>query len=265
MLSKEITIGGYLPGESIIHRLDPRTKLIGLCVLLAIVFIVSEPYKLIFPFILAGAVIFLTRLGWRVWANGLLKFRLMLLVTLALNFVWDSDGAPIQLMNFVTPLSYEGLEHAIFLVARIALAIVFSLALTFTTMPWDIVKGLQFFLGPLRMFRISVGETSLVLFLALRFVPLLQEEWRRLIEAQQSRGIEFGSGSISNRTRRLMAVIIPSMLLAFRKSEELSTAMSARGFRPGEKRTEYRIPIFSSADAYAGIIIAVGILSTVVY
>lgn len=265
MLSKEITLGGYLPGDSIIHRLDPRTKLLGLCVLLAIVFLVSEPYRLIFPLTLAGAVILLTRLGWRVWANGLMKFKLMLLVTLVLNFVWDSDGTPIQLLNFVTPFSYEGLENTLFLVARIALAIIFSLALTFSTLPWDIVKGLQFFLGPLRMFGISVGETSLVLFLALRFVPLLQEEWRRLIEAQESRGIDFGSGSLSNRTRRLMAVIIPSMLLAFRKSEELSTAMSARGFRPGEKRTEYRTPMFSSVDAYAGIIIVVGILSIVIY
>ncbi len=105
-----------------------------------------------------------------------------------------------------------------------------------------------------------VDDAALVLFLALRFVPMLQEEWLRLIEAQESRGIDLMSGTLSIRIRRLMSLIVPSMLLAFRKSEELSTAMTTRGFRPGEERTEYNPLVFSYRDFYAwGFILLVAL------
>ncbi len=259
MLRKEICFGGYLPGNSIIHRLDPRTKLLGFIVLLAIVFLTSRYYNIVFPMLSAVLILSLSNLGWRVWIDGIRKFQLMLLITLILNFTLNKDGSPIQFLGFLTPFSYEGLANAAFLTAKIALVIIFSLALTFTTLPWKIVKGLQFLIRPLKMVGVSVGDASLVLFLALRFVPLLQKEWLRLIEAQESRGIDFRSGTLSTRSRRLMSLAVPSMLLAFRKSEELSTAMAVRGFNPGAERTEYSPPAFSRIDLYA-----VGVILTVV-
>jgi len=251
MLGKEISIGGYLPGNSIIHRLDPRTKISGFIVLLAIVFLTSRYSKIVLPMLSAVLIFSLSNLGWRVCVDGLRKFLLMLLITLILNFTLNRDGSPIQFLGFLTPFSYEGLANAAFLTIKIALVIIFSLALTFTTLPWEIVKSLEFLLRPLKMFGVSVGDASLVLFLALRFVPLLQKEWLRLIEAQESRGIDFRSGTLSTRSRRLMSLAVPSMLLAFRKSEELSTAMAVRGFKPGADRTEYSPPSFSLIDLYA--------------
>ncbi|MDR3603088.1 MAG: energy-coupling factor transporter transmembrane component T [Syntrophaceae bacterium] len=260
MRSKEISIGGYLPANSILHRLDPRTKLFGLMALLATVFLIPCSYKIFFPVLAAVLALLLSGLGWRVWIDGLRKFRLMLLITLILNFALNRDGLPIQFHGFVTPFSYDGLASAVFLTARIVLAVLFSLSLTFTTLPLQIVKGLQFFMSPLKMIGTPVADASLVLFLALRFVPMLQEEWLSLIEAQESRGIDLMSGTLSIRIRRLMSLIVPSMLLAFRKSEELSTAMTTRGFRPGEERTEYNPPVFSYIDFYAwGFILLVAL------
>lgn len=250
MQSKEITIGGYLPGNSFLHKLDPRTKLIALGVLLGTVFAAPCSYKILLPTLSAILAVFLSQIGWRVWINGLRKFSLMLLITLVLNFTLNQEGVPIQFFGFITPFSYDGLTNAAFLTSKITLVIIFSLALTFTTLPWNIVKGLKFLIRPLRIIGVSTGDASLVLFLALRFVPLFQEEWLRLIEAQQSRGIELTSGALLIRSKRLMSLIIPSMLLAFRKSEKLSTAMTIRGFRSCQARTEYDPPIFSYRDFY---------------
>ncbi|MGC8605636.1 MAG: energy-coupling factor transporter transmembrane component T family protein, partial [Desulfomonilaceae bacterium] len=215
MQSKEITIGGYLPGNSFLHKLDPRTKLIALGVLLGTVFAAPCSYKILLPTLSAILAVFLSQIGWRVWINGLRKFSLMLLITLVLNFTLNQEGVPIQFFGFITPFSYDGLTNAAFLTSKITLVIIFSLALTFTTLPWNIVKGLNFLIRPLRIIGVSTGDASLVLFLALRFVPLFQEEWLRLIEAQQSRGIELTSGALLIRSKRLMSLIIPSMLLAF--------------------------------------------------
>ncbi|MFH0960431.1 MAG: energy-coupling factor transporter transmembrane protein EcfT [Pseudomonadota bacterium] len=248
MLGKEITIGGYLPGDSILHRLDTRSKFLCFFVLLLTVFLSSGASALVAPTVLSFSAMAVSGLGWRVWIKGLSKFRLMLLVTLFLNLFTDTDGMPIQLMGFVTPFSYEGLNKSLLLSARIALTVTLALTLTFTTLPWDLVRGLEFFMRPLNRFGISTKEISSVLFLAMRFVPLLQEEWRQLIEAQESRGIDFRSGGISARSRRLLSIFVPAIMMVFRKSEELSSAMMARGFRPGEERTEYVTLSFTLED-----------------
>lgn len=114
MLGKEITIGGYLPGDSILHRLDARTKLLCFLTLLLVVLFSSRPHTLIAPILLSAVAMVASGLGWRVWINGLSRFRLMLLVTLSLNLFMDTDGAPIQFMGYVTPFSYEGLERSLF-------------------------------------------------------------------------------------------------------------------------------------------------------
>ncbi|MGC8658350.1 MAG: energy-coupling factor transporter transmembrane component T family protein [Desulfomonilaceae bacterium] len=264
MRSKEISLGGYLPAKSVIHDLDPRTKLIGFIITLTMVLFLRYSYRVIFPVFLAGCTISLSGLGWRVWLQGLRKIWIMLLITFILNFSLNNDGRPIDFFGLLTPFSYEGLNGAIFLTGKIALVAIFSLALTFTTLPWDIVKGLKFFVNPLAKIRASIGDSFVVLFLALRFVPLLQEEWTRLIQAQESRGLDFSSGTVITRGRRLMSLIVPSMILAFRKAEELSTAMSARGFRPGEKRTDYNPLEFRLRDLYAFLVIGVVFLGVVI-
>ncbi len=265
MRSKEISIGGYLPANSVLHGLDPRIKLMGFVALLAIVFLLDCSYRIIFPLLLALCTIFLSGLGWRVWVEGLQKIRIMLVVTFVLNFALNNDGRPIQFLGCVTPFSYEGLTNATFLTGKIVIVIIFSLALTFTTLPWDIVKGLQFFVNPFKRIGASVGDAFVVLFLALRFVPLLQEEWIRLVQAQESRGVDFSSGALAARGRRLMSLIVPSMIHAFRKSEELSTAMSMRGFKPGEERTEYNPLRFTLKDLYASLVVVVIVLSVMIF
>lgn len=248
MLGREITIGGYLPVDSILHRLDPRTKLFCFTILLISVFLASNPHALLGPILLTVIAMLASGLGWRLWMNGLLKFKLMLVVTLLLNLLLDRDGFPVQLWGHITPFSYEGLEQSLFFSLKIAIAVALSLSLTFTTLPWDLVRGLEFFVRPLGKLGISPSEASLVMFLALRFAPLLQEEWRRLIEAQESRGIDFRSGGIYLRSRRFISILAPATTMVFRKSEDLSTAMTVRGFRPGEVRTQFVILSFKVMD-----------------
>ena len=263
MLGKEITLGGYLPGNSIVHRLDPRSKLGGLVALLAIIFLAQGWRNLAPPILLAFICLSATGLGWRVWERGLMKFKLMLLLTFTLNFLLNTDGHPILVFGIVTPLSYEGLSESIFLTTKIALVIMFSLALSFTTLPWDIVKGLRIAMSPLKLVGLSISETALVLFLALRFVPVLQEEWRRLIEAQESRGIVFETGSVATNAKRMMSLTVPSLIMAFRKSEELTVAMKSRGFKAGQARTEFQPSKFSFLDAYLGGAIGLTILGSI--
>jgi energy-coupling factor transport system permease protein len=263
MLGKEITLGGYLPGNSTVHRLDARSKLGSLVVLLAIIFLAQGWRNLVPPTLLAFLCIWATGLGWRVWERGLMKFKLMLLLTFALNFLLNTDGHPIFFFGIITPLSYEGLLESVVLTTKIALVIMFSLALSFTTLPWDIVKGLRIAMSPLKLVGLSISEASLVLFLALRFVPVLQEEWRRLIEAQESRGIVFDTGSVTVKAKRMMSLTVPSLIMAFRKSDELTVAMKSRGFKAGEARTEYQPSQFSSLDAYLAVVILLTIFGSI--
>ncbi|HMK36316.1 MAG TPA: energy-coupling factor transporter transmembrane component T [Desulfomonilaceae bacterium] len=263
MLLQDISIGGYLPASSVLHRLDPRTKLAGFGLLLVCTFSTGSIQALIFNAAAIVGIVCVSGIGFRVWWWGLARFSWMLVITAALNAFLHKSGAPFFLMGHELPLTYEGTLTSMLFVANLAQAVLLSMALTFTTTPRDLTRGCQRLAGPLKRFRVPVDEIGVVLLLAMRFVPLLQLELRSIIDAQESRGIDFHYGGIAARARNLAAVLVPALLGALRRGDLLADAMAARGFRPAAARSDFNPLRFSRLDRLALVSLVVFFLCRV--
>lgn len=256
MFIHDITIGGYIPGNSCIHRLDPRTKLAGFVMMMAAIFISRNEEAVVLNGLAVTALVLLAGTGWKIWFLGLKRFSWMLAIAAAVNMMFSSGTKPLIFLGWDLPLSQEALEVSLVFTAQLAEAIVLSMALTFTTSPAQLTRGLERLARPLKRFSIPVDEWSMVVLLAMRFVPMLQLELRTTIEAQASRGVEFSKGTIRSRSQNLVAVLVPALMGALRRADLLASAMNARGFRPGAPRTEFKPLQFTRLD-YAAVILPV--------
>lgn len=254
---QDVSIGGYIPGDSLLHRLDPRTKLAGLIVLLIGVFVTRTGIGLFINCCLVLTLISLCRIGWRVWWWGLLRFSWMLLITAGINLVFNSGGRPVIFRQWELPITVPGVHAGLTLSLQLLQAIILSMVLTFTTTPRDLTRGSQRLARPLKRLRVPVEEAGVVLLLAMRFVPLLQQELRTTIEAQKSRGVEFGQNGLVSRSKNLVAVLVPALVSTLRRGDLLAVAMTARGFRPGKPRSEYKPLDFAALDYGTFIFLAV--------
>ncbi|MFH1115825.1 MAG: energy-coupling factor transporter transmembrane component T [Pseudomonadota bacterium] len=250
-MKNDILLGGYIPSDSFLHRLDPRTKLVGLVAFLAAVFWSPVASGVAVAALPAAILAGLSRTGWKIWFLAFRRFALMLAVVPALNVFFNTQGTPVVVLQRELPFTWEGLETGFVFTSQIALAIVSALVLTFTTSPADLSRALELFLRPLKRFKVPVEDLGMILLLAMRFVPLLQQELYATMDAQKSRGVEFSRGSLSTRAGNLVALLSPVMTGALRRADLLALAMTARGFRPGGTRTQFRPLEFRSADGLA--------------
>jgi len=255
-LLQDVSIGGYIPGDSALHRLDPRTKLVGLLLMLIAVFITRTGLGLIVICCLMMTLMFMSGIGWSVWWWGLVRFSWMLAIAALINMVFTSGGQPISIGQWKLPVTEQGVYAGLMLSVQLLQAIIVSMILTFTTTPRDLTRAMERLARPLKRLRVPVEEIGVILLLAMRFVPLLQQELRTTIEAQKSRGVEFGHGGIISRSRNLVAVLAPALTGTLRRGDLLATAMTARGFRPGEPRSEYKPLHFAAADYRAFLFLA---------
>lgn len=250
-MRNDITIGGYIPVDSTLHRLDPRTKLVGLLGILVAVFLFPNSSGVIAVSILVAVLAYLTHVGPLVWFRSCLRFALMLGIVFGSNVLLRSQGRPIAVGEWDLPITWEGLEAGIIFSVQIVLAIVASLVLTFTTSPIDLSRGAERLARPLKHLKVPVDDLGMITMLAMRFVPLLQQEFQATVDAQKSRGVEFGTGKLTTRAGNLVALLAPVLTGCLRRADMLATAMTARGFIPGAPRSEYRPLRFSRADWYA--------------
>src|SRR5208283_4122392 len=248
IMIQDVSIGGYVPGVSVLHRLDPRTKLVGLTLLLIGVFATRSNVGLLITCCVVLTLIFLCRIGWRVWWWGLLRFSWMLLIAAGINMVFNSDGQPVVFRQWELPVTEQGVQAGLTLSLQLLQAIILSMVLTFTTTPRDLTRGSEHLARPLKRLRVPVEEAGVILLLAMRFVPLLQQELRTTIEAQKSRGVDFGQNGVVLRSKNLVAVLVPALVGTLRRSDRLALAMTARGFRPGKPRSEYKPLSFAALD-----------------
>lgn len=248
---QDISIGGYLPGDSILHRLDPRTKLTGLVALLVCVFTTSSVSALAATGIAVVGLASASMVGMRVWWWGLARFSWMLVIGAGLNAFLHGGGLPIFVFGYELPLTHEGVTTGLWFSTELVQAITLSMTLTFTTTPRDLTRGCERLARPLERFHVPVGEIAVVLLLAMRFVPLLQMELRTIVDAQKSRGIDFSHGGLVARSRSLVAVLVPALLGTLRRSDLLAEAMTSRGFRPAAPRSDYRPLQFGRNDGIA--------------
>jgi energy-coupling factor transport system permease protein len=187
----------------------------------------------------------------------LIRFSWMLLIAAGINMVFNSGGPAIAIGHWNLPVTEQGLHAGLTLSLQLLQAIVLSMALTFTTTPRDLTRGAERLAQPLKRLRVPVEEAGVILLLAMRFVPLLQQELRTTIEAQKSRGVEFGQGGVIARSKNLVAILVPALMGALRRGDMVAVAMTARGFRPGKPRSEYKPLHFGVLDYEAFILLAV--------
>ena len=236
---KDITLGQFFPGTTLIHRLDPRAKL--LCVILYIVALFS--CKTWLGYALVALMLFIairiSKVGRRALTKGLKPVYFILLFTGLMNLFFTA-GEPIVDVWLLRHISMEGIRHAVAMVLRIVMLIMGTFLLTYTTSPISLTDALEKLLGPLKKLKLPVHELSMMMSIALRFIPTLIEETDKIMCAQRARGADFESGSLIRRAKALIPLLVPLFISAFRRADELAVAMECRCYHGGKGRTRLR-------------------------
>ena len=259
---KDITLGQYLPGNSFIHRLDPRTKLIVLVVYIVALFMAVNwvSYALMAAFLVL--CIKISTIPAKSFIRGMKPLMMILVFTGVLNLFFTTDGEVLVDFWFIT-ITSGGLQRAVFMVIRILLLICGTFLLTYTTSPIALTDGLEALLNPLKVIKVPVHELAMMMCNALRFIPTLIEETDKIMCAQKARGADFESGSLMDRAKALIPILVPLFISAFRRADELATAMECRCYQGGEGRTKMKILRYHRNDIQAfgiGILLIVGMV-----
>ena len=235
----DITLGQFFPGDSVIHRLDPRTKIILTASFIVSVFFANNPAAFAF---LTFAVCFITalsRISLKVVLKGIKPIIVIILFTAIINvFMTTGDGAPLVEFWIINIYS-EGIVRAVFMALRVILLIMgSSVLLTYTTSPIALTDGLESLLSPLKIIKLPVHTFAMMMSIALRFIPTLVEETEKIMNAQKSRGADFSNGSLVERAKALVPLLIPLFVSSFKRAEELATAMECRCYRGDKNRVK---------------------------
>lgn len=253
---KNVTLGQFFPGNSFLHRMDPRMKLILTFALIVIVFVSQGfiGFGLILLFILMVALS--SGIALKYILRGLKPILFIVLFTFVLNVFFQTGGEVIFRLGFVK-ITDDGLRLAFFLAARLILLVICSQLLTLTTSPIALTDGLESLMRPLKKIHFPAHEIAMMMSIALRFIPTLMDEANKIMKAQMARGADFESGNLVQRAKAMVPLLVPLFVGAFRRAEELALAMEARCYHGGEGRTRMRQLKYGSRDAIAaGIMIA---------
>ena len=241
---KDITLGQYFPGNTIAHRLDPRTKLLLVIVYIVGLFNTADFIGYAFVIAITGLGMHLAKINPKTAFKGLKPLVIVIVLTALLN-IFYTKGTPIIEGWIIT---WEGLKKALFMSVRIVLLIVGTFMLTYTTSPMALTDGLERLLRPLKKIKIPVHEMSMMMSMALRFIPTLIEETDKIMSAQKARGADFESGSIMRRAKALLPILVPLFISAFRRADELAIAMESRCYHGGDGRTRLKQLKYEKAD-----------------
>ena len=264
MALKDITLGQFFPGNSVVHRLDPRTKLICVVLYIVALFLASWFFTYAVMLLVLAGSIHLSKVPPKSVFRGLKPVLFIVVVTAVLN-VFYTPGTHVLAQFWIFTVTLEGVERAFFMVVRIMMLISGTFLLTYTTSPILLTDGLESLLGPLKMVRVPVHELAMMMSIALRFIPTLIEETDKIMSAQRARGADFESGNLIQRAKALLPLLVPLFISAFRRADELATAMECRCYHGGEGRTRLRQLKYKLADyvtllLFLAITVAVGVL-----
>ena len=245
---KDITLGQYFPGKSPIHLLDPRTKLIMLVVYIVALFLATSWVSYAVMLLFLVAVIKVSTIPAKSIVRGMKPLVMILVFTGVLNlFFTTGEGEPLVDFWIIT-IYAEGITRAFFMVIRILMLITGTFLLTYTTSPIALTDGLEALMNPLKKLRVPVHELSMMMCIALRFIPTLIEETDKIMSAQKARGADFESGSLIDRAKALIPILVPLFISAFRRADELATAMECRCYQGGEGRTKMKLLRYTRWD-----------------
>ena len=250
---KDITLGQYFPGNTVIHRLDPRTKLLWVVLFIVGLFQANGWAGYALVLLVTALVMALGHIRPKNIFKGLRPMLFIIILTAALNLFYTS-GTPVRPGWIVT---WEGIARAVKMILRIVLLIAGTFLLTYTTSPMALTDGMERLLSPLKKLHFPVHEMTLMMSMALRFIPTLIEETDKIMSAQKARGADFENGSLIQRAKALLPILVPLFVSAFRRADELAVAMESRCYHGGEGRTRLKQLVMARRDWIA---LAMGLL-----
>jgi len=257
MLS-DITLGQFYPGNSLIHRLDPRTKIIWTLLFIITVFLAEGTFSYLFLIGLVFGIIGLSHLPVGMVLRSLKPLAFIIVLTLGIHVVTGIGSDVLYKWHFIT-ITREGIELGIKMSLRLILLLVISSILTFTTSPIVLTDGLEALLRPFKRLGVPAHELAMMMTIALRFIPTLLDETDKIIKAQTARGADFNSGNLLQKAKNMLPVLIPLFISAFRRADELAIAMEARCYRGGEGRTRMHELVYGREDygSFAALVILI--------
>ena len=244
---KDITLGQYFPGTTLVHRLDPRTKLTAVALYIVALFTARSVLTYAIMAAVLVTCIAVSKVKLKALTRGLKPIIVILIFTSVMNLFF-TEGTPLADVWLLRSITVEGLTNAIYMVLRIVMLIMGTFLVTYTTSPISLTDGLESLLSPLKKVRFPVHELAMMMSIALRFIPTLIEETDKIMSAQKARGADFESGNLLQRAKALVPILVPLFISAFRRADELATAMECRCYHGGEGRTALHVLRYEKRD-----------------
>lgn len=261
----DVTFGQYYPAKSFVHSLDPRTKLLFLIAYIVAIFIADTFYGMILCALVLAVTVIVARVPFGSVLRSVKGILFILIITSLLNLFFHGGEHLLTPENWVIKIYREAIVYTVFLLLRLFLLVMASAVLTLTTTPVRLTDGIESLLTPLKWIKFPVHELALIMSIALRFIPTLIDETNRIIAAQKARGADFESGNIIKRIKAVVPILIPLLISAFRRAEELGDAMDARCYSGSKNRTKYKKLTFGWRDLVAAILCAALIAGVVLF
>ena len=252
---KDITLGQYFPIESPLHKMDPRTKILGLVFMLAAIFLANNAAGYVLVTLFTLLIVLASRVPLKLYFRGLKPLWFIIIFTGVLN-LFLTPGTKIYLWNHSTGITWEGIILAGKMALRLVLLILASSALTYTTSPISLTDGIEKLLLPFSKMGLPAHELAMMMSIAIRFIPTLIEETEKISKAQQARGADFDTGNVIKRAKALVPMLVPLFISAFRRADDLAVAMESRCYRGGGGRTRLNPIRFEKIDLVTGVIFA---------
>ena len=252
---KDITLGQYFPGNTVIHRLDPRTKLLLTIVYIVALFLAKNYFSYLLMLVFLITCIVISKIKPKVILRGMKPLFIVIVFTGILNLFYTKGDPIVEFWIF--SISWAGIKSAVFMILRIMMLVTGTFLLTYTTAPMQLTDGLESLLGPLKATKLPVHELAMMMSIALRFIPTLIEETDKIMSAKKARGADFESGNIMHRAKAMLPLLIPLFISAFRRADELAIAMESRCYHGGKGRTRMKQLRYRLCDAGAFAVCAV--------
>ncbi len=257
---RDITLGQYYPTNSILHKMDPRVKLVGTLIFIISLFLFDSIYGYLAATVFLAMVIRLSNVPFSFMVKGLRAIMILMLITVVFNLFLTPGETLVSFWKLT--ITKEGARTAAFMVIRLTYLIIGSSIMTLTTTPNNLTDGMEKLLNPLRVIKVPVHEVAMMMSIALSFIPILLEETDKIMKAQMARGADFESGNLIKKAKSLIPLLVPLFISAFRRANDLAMAMEARCYRGGEGRTKMKPLIYKKRDymAYGSLVIYLAVI-----
>lgn len=259
---KTFPLGQYIPADSLLHDLDAKAKILASFWLIVFIFLIKLNLSYLFVFLLILLGILFSSLPFKYFVRSLKPVYFLVLFTFIIHFFFGEEGGKVFWRFGIIHITELGIKMAVFMSLRLVFIVMITSLLTLTTSVLELAQALEDLLNPLKYFKFPVHEFSMMMTIAIRFVPTLLDETDKIIKAQKARGAEFGKGNLINQAKSLLPIVIPLFINAFRRANELAEAMESRCYRGAEGRTRYRRTYWTSKETL--FIAFIGIYTTII-